>query len=244
MTFDEVLDQVRELLRQRGRLTYGAVKRRFNLDEAYLEDIKGELIEAEQVAKDEDGKVLVWTDASPVSSSEFKVSSSTQSPTPSTQHPAAERRQLTVEFIDLIGSTALSARLDPEELREIIRTYQKTSVEVIERYGGHVAQYLGDGLLVYFGYPSAHEDDAARAIRAGLEIIEAIQKQVPSPCQGVSSPSPFQGEGSPSGARAGEGSGTTQFLDSPHPSPFPILFGSRYASTATGPFSPCGRRTG
>ena len=74
-------------------------------------------------------------------------------------------------FCDLVGSTALSTQLDPEELREVVRAYQQTSAAVIERFGGHIAQYLGDGLLVYFGYPVAHEDDAARAVRAGLEII-------------------------------------------------------------------------
>ncbi|HXG22351.1 MAG TPA: hypothetical protein VNN62_25185 [Methylomirabilota bacterium] len=93
MTFDEILDQIRELLRQRGRLTYGAVKRRFDLDEAYLEDIKGELIEAEQVAKDEDGKVLVWVGAAQVSSSTFQVPGSeneNQRPETSDTPPVAQ----------------------------------------------------------------------------------------------------------------------------------------------------------
>jgi TOMM system kinase/cyclase fusion protein len=96
----------------------------------------------------------------------------------------AERRQLTVMFCDLVGSTALSAQLDPEELREVIRTYQETCTGVIQRYGGHIAQHLGDGLLVYFGYPSAHEDDARRAVRTGLEIVEALKEQArPQPLQ-------------------------------------------------------------
>jgi class 3 adenylate cyclase/predicted ATPase len=87
----------------------------------------------------------------------------------------AERRQLTVLFCDLVGSTALSAQLDPEEYREVVRMYQQASAAVIERFEGYLAQYLGDGLLVYFGYPTAHEDDAARAVRVGLRIIEAVQ---------------------------------------------------------------------
>src|SRR5262249_18337262 len=87
----------------------------------------------------------------------------------------AERRQLTVMFCDLVGSTTLSAQLDPEELREVVRSYQETCTGVIRRYEGHIAQHLGDGVLVYFGYPAAHEDDAQRAVRAGLEIVEAIQ---------------------------------------------------------------------
>ena len=86
----------------------------------------------------------------------------------------AERRQLTVMFCDLVGSTELSQRLDPEQYRELVRAYQAACAEVIQRYDGHIAQYLGDGVLVYFGYPSAHEDDAHRAVRAGLEIVEHV----------------------------------------------------------------------
>ena len=88
--------------------------------------------------------------------------------------PAAERRQLTVLFCDLVGSTALAAQLDPEDFREVTVTYQTTCAEVIHRYDGHIAQYLGDGLLVYFGYPAAHEDDAQRAIHAGLDMLSAL----------------------------------------------------------------------
>jgi len=87
---------------------------------------------------------------------------------------AAERRQLTVMFCDLVGSTALSTRFDPEELREEIRAYQNTVSRVVARYDGFVAKYMGDGVLVYFGYPRAHEDDAERAVRAGLEIASAV----------------------------------------------------------------------
>src|SRR5262249_53993115 len=82
---------------------------------------------------------------------------------------AAERRQVTVMFTDLVGSTALSARMDPEDLREIISAYQKCVAETVRRFDGFVAKYMGDGVLVYFGYPQAHEDDAERALRAGLE---------------------------------------------------------------------------
>src|SRR5712692_2785341 len=200
MTFDEVLELVRELLQSKGRVAYRALKRRFELDDEYLEDLKAELIDAEHVARDEDGKVLVWVGASPVPGSRFQVSSS-QPPTPSPQtldarrqtldsaRPEAERRQLTVMFCDLVGSTALSAQLDPEELREVVRAYQETCTKVIRRYDGHIAQHLGDGLLVYFGYPAAHEDDAQRAVRAGLEIVTALQHlsarhEVPSPLAG------------------------------------------------------------
>ena len=90
--------------------------------------------------------------------------------------PEAERRQLTVMFADLIGSTALSARLDPEELRDVIGAYHRRCAEVITRSGGFVAKYLGDGVLAYFGYPQAHEEDAEQAVRAGLALIEAVAK--------------------------------------------------------------------
>src|SRR6516225_1839820 len=86
----------------------------------------------------------------------------------------AERRQVTVMFSDLVGSTALSGRMDPEDLREVISSYQKCVAETVERFGGFVAKYMGDGVLVYFGYPQAHEDDAERAVRAGLELIAAV----------------------------------------------------------------------
>jgi class 3 adenylate cyclase len=85
----------------------------------------------------------------------------------------AERRQVTVMFSDLVGSTALSARIDPEDLREVISAYQKCVAETVQRFAGFVAKYMGDGVLVYFGYPQAHEDDAERAVRAGLESVAA-----------------------------------------------------------------------
>jgi class 3 adenylate cyclase len=86
----------------------------------------------------------------------------------------AERRQVTVMFSDLVGSTALSARMDPEDLREVISAYQKCVAEAVRRCDGFVAKYMGDGVLMYFGYPQAHEDDAERAVRAGLELIAAV----------------------------------------------------------------------
>ncbi len=100
-------------------------------------------------------------------------------PVPGTSEPwpaAEERRQLTVMFCDLAGSTELASRLDPEQLRDVMQAYQRSCTEVIRRYEGHVAQYLGDGLMVYFGWPRAHEDDPVRAIRAGLEVVEAVSQ--------------------------------------------------------------------
>jgi class 3 adenylate cyclase len=93
---------------------------------------------------------------------------------PVTPHDTAERLQVTVMFSDLVGSTALSARVDPEDLREVISAYQKCVAETVQRFGGFVAKYMGDGVLVYFGYPQAHEDDAERAVRAGVELVAAV----------------------------------------------------------------------
>jgi class 3 adenylate cyclase len=87
----------------------------------------------------------------------------------------AERRQLTVLFCDLVDSTTLAGSLDPEDLRDVVRAYHQTCATVIQRFEGHIAQYLGDGLLVYFGYPQAHEDDAQRAVQTGLGIVEAMR---------------------------------------------------------------------
>jgi class 3 adenylate cyclase len=192
MEFEEVLEQTIALLQRQGRISYGALKRRFQLDDAYLEDLKVELIEAQQLAYDENGRILVWS-GGPVSTSPPTPETAPQ-PFQTTQQPCtqedqispgkpayiarrvpeSERRQLTVMFCDLVDSTALAVQLDPEDLREVVRAYQESSAAMIQRFGGYIAQYLGDGLLVYFGYPQAHEDDAQRAVRAGLGLVAAM----------------------------------------------------------------------
>src|SRR5713101_1511878 len=184
MTFEEILAQVRDLLQREGRVSYRALKRRFALDDEYLEDLKAELIKAKKLAVDEDGEVLVWvgkeakgeTGKRGNGGTERKqlISSDSRLQTLDPRLPSGERRQLTVMFCDLVGSTALSEQLDPEELREVVRAYHETCTGVISRYAGHTAQHLGDGLLVYFGYPAAHEDDAQRAVRTGLEILAEL----------------------------------------------------------------------
>jgi class 3 adenylate cyclase len=93
-----------------------------------------------------------------------------------TRRDDAERRQLTVMFTDLVGSTELSTKLDPEDLRSVIGAYHKCVAETVDRFDGFVAKYMGDGVLIYFGYPQAHEDDAERAVRAGLALIDAVGK--------------------------------------------------------------------
>jgi class 3 adenylate cyclase len=192
MEFEAVLEQTIALLQRQGRVSYGALKRRFKLDDAYREDLKVELIEAQQLAHDENGRILVWaggpgptspsppeTAKQPAHTSQQPHTQEDQTPPAEPAHvtrriPEAERRQLTVMFCDLVDSTALAARLDPEDLREVVRAYQETSAAMIQRFGGYIAQYLGDGLLVYFGYPQAHEDDAQRAVRAGLGLVAAM----------------------------------------------------------------------
>jgi class 3 adenylate cyclase len=188
MTFEELLDQAMAMLQRRGRMTYRALKLQFNLDDDRLEALKDELLYAHPHLVNDDGRGLVWTgDARPAPSPATTPPAPDQphaspqaqpaqlsSPSAEPRPAEAERRQLTVLFCDLVDSTVLAGQLDPEEWREVVRAYQHTCAEVIQRYDGHIAQYLGDGLLVYFGYPQAHEDDARRAIHTGLGIVEAI----------------------------------------------------------------------
>jgi len=185
MTFDEVLDRVLDMLQRRGRVSYRALKRQFDLDDAYLADLKAEIIEVHQLAVDQDGTMLVWTGA-PAPPTTSSLRSQPQDPPDERTArveslpvelpaPDAERRQLTVMFCDLVDSTWLASHLDPEDYRAVVRAYQQTCAAAIQPFAGHIAQYLGDGLLVYFGYPQAHEDDAQRAVRAGLNILDVIQ---------------------------------------------------------------------
>src|SRR5262245_29447745 len=188
MTFEAILDQAMAMLQRRGRVAYRTLQVQFTLDDNALEALKDELLYAQQVARDEDGRVLVWTGGPETLPSPPPPSTThaSQSPppemslpqtaprpvTPST--PEAERRQLTAMFCDLIDSTRLSHQLDPEEYRDVVRAYQQVCADVIQLYDGYIAQLLGDGLLVYFGYPQAHEDAPHRAVRTGLAIISAM----------------------------------------------------------------------
>jgi class 3 adenylate cyclase len=188
MTFEEMLDQALAMLQRRGRVTYRTLKRQFNLDDEGLEDLKEALLYAHPHVADDPGHGLLWRGET-TSTPPPLPSAPQPAPRPAAQDvhspqagrspteprtPDAERRQLTVLFCDLVDSTALATQLDPEDLREVVRAYQDTCAKVIARYEGHIAQYLGDGLLVYFGYPRAHEDDAQRAVRAGLGMVEAL----------------------------------------------------------------------
>ncbi len=161
MSFLDTVLRAKAYLEQQGRVSLRALAREFALEEDVLDELVEELVDVQQVAARE-GKVLAW----------LGDASETPAAAPEAE---AERRRLTVMFGDLVGSTDLSQRLDPEDLRSVVRAYQETASRVTLRYAGHVAQYLGDGLLVYFGYPRAHEDDAERAVPAGLEILAALR---------------------------------------------------------------------
>ena len=189
MDFVAVVDQVIALLRQRGRVTYRTLQLQFQLDDAHLEVLKDKLIEGQRLATDEAGRVLVWTGGAETSPPALPPSvpqapqRATQeaaflqaTPLPAVPSHAAERRQLTVLFCDLVDSTRLARRFDPEDWREMMRAYREACATVIQRFDGYIAQYLGDGLSVYFGYPQAHEDDARRAVHTGLTMLEAMRQ--------------------------------------------------------------------
>jgi class 3 adenylate cyclase len=183
-------------------VSYRALAHVFNGDQAFLDAAREELT-FRRLARDEHGQGLAWTAqpmpglatngdlsptqlAPPAAQSLASVAAPAAQPLTAAARPMAPaapvpedigqagRRQLTVMFCDLADSTVLAGRLDAEDLREVIRSYQSSAAEVVQRFSGHIAQYLGDGLLVYLGWPEAHEDDASRAVRAGLEIVEAI----------------------------------------------------------------------
>jgi class 3 adenylate cyclase/predicted ATPase len=170
-------------LRSLGLGKYEAAFRENEIDETVLPDLTADdLKELGVTALGHRRKLLaaiaaLRDDASGKASS---VDTATSSSAPSAPpEDRAERRQVTVMFSDLVGSTALSARMDPEDLREVISGYQKCVADTVGRFGGFVAKYMGDGVLIYFGYPQAHEDDAERAVRAGLELVaKTLQTRV------------------------------------------------------------------
>ena len=186
MTFDEILTQVLALLRREGRVSYRALKRRFDLDEDYLEDLKAEIIQAKKLAVDEDGAVLVWTgDAvmapAPVSDQERAPLSYTpaylaEKILTSRAALEGERKQVTVLFADLKGSTELIEGLDPEEARTLLDPALHVMMDAVHRYEGTVNQVLGDGIMALFGAPVAHEDHAVRACYAALAMQAAMRR--------------------------------------------------------------------
>jgi class 3 adenylate cyclase len=190
MDFYDVLDQVVALLRRRGRVTYRALQLQFTLDDHALAVLKDELIEAQRLAIDEQGKVLVWTgdEASTLrSTSEPTIA---QGQTPLAYIPpylaekirhvqstlAGERKQVTVLFADLKGSMELLADRDPEEARQLLDPVLERLMAAVHRYEGTVNQVMGDGIMALFGAPLAHEDHAVRACYAALAMQAAMRR--------------------------------------------------------------------
>ena len=184
MTFEETLAQVVEVLRRERRVSYRALRRRFGLDEEYLEDLKIEIIQAKQLATDEDNTILVWTgDATPTSVSTLERPPLAHTPAHLTEKILTtrtalegERKQVTVLFADIKGSTELIAGLDPEEARTLLDPALHLMMHAVHRYEGTVNQVLGDGIMALFGAPLAHEDHAVRACYAALAMQEAMRR--------------------------------------------------------------------
>jgi class 3 adenylate cyclase/tetratricopeptide (TPR) repeat protein len=168
----EIVRAAKALLSRELRISESALKREFELDDDALGALVEELVDVQRVAE-RDGHVLSWAGAG-LAADDFAGPSPATRRAPRPVGDEGERRQLTVMFCDLMESTQLSHRLDPEDLRDVVRAYQESASRAITRYEGHVAQYLGDGLLAYFGYPQAHEDDAERAVRSGCEILKEL----------------------------------------------------------------------
>ena len=189
MGFLEVVTLATALLHHEKRISCRTLARLFELDDACLEDLKFELVHAKRLALEHEDGVLIWAEQPEITIHEHLPASEVcevralpqaierpepEVPLAEITSAEAERRQLTVMFCDLVGSTELSTRLDPEDLRDVIRGFQETCSKIIDSFDGYVAQFLGDGILVYFGYPRAHENDAERAVLSGLGIIEAL----------------------------------------------------------------------
>jgi class 3 adenylate cyclase/tetratricopeptide (TPR) repeat protein len=189
MGFFEVLTQVIELLQREGRVSYRALKREFSLDDAYLDDLKAEIIQAKKLAVDEDGAVLVWTgNAAPAAP---PVSAPTPAPNraPLTYTPpyltdkilavraalTGERKQVTVLFADIKDSTELIRGLDPEAAQQLLDPAIHRMMNAVHRFEGTVNQVLGDGIMALFGAPIAHEDHALRACYAALAMQAVMQ---------------------------------------------------------------------
>src|SRR6266436_5759897 len=183
MTFEEILDQAIAMLQRRGRLTYGTLKRQFQLDDAALEDVTNELIKGQRLARDEDGAVLVWIGVA------VPPLAPAPTPLPLAYTPPSlvekilttrralegERKQVTVLFADLKGSTELIRDLDPEAAQTLLDPALQHMMDAVHRYEGTVNQVLGDGIMALFGAPVAHEDNAVRACYAALAMQTAMR---------------------------------------------------------------------
>jgi class 3 adenylate cyclase/tetratricopeptide (TPR) repeat protein len=193
MTFDEILSQTLELLQRQKRLSYRALKVRFNLDDEYLEALKEEIIEAQQLATDENGRILVWSAATAPQTPPAEGPSAAAAHAPAalsytpphlaekilTSRSAleGERKQVTVLFCDLANSTALAERLGPENMHTLLNRFFELALHEVHRYEGTINQFLGDGFMALFGAPIAHEDHARRAMLAALGLQRLLQER-------------------------------------------------------------------
>src|SRR5215813_14517148 len=193
MTFEEILNQAMALLQRQGRVSYRALKRQFDLDEAYVEDLKLELIEVHQVAVDQDNTMLIWIGGaaapSPAAIDAASVRARAPDAAPLTYTPPhltdkilaarpaleGERKQVTVLFADLKDSTELIKDLDPEAAQQLLDPALHHMMDAVHRYEGTVNQVLGDGIMALFGAPIAHEDHALRACYAALAMQAALR---------------------------------------------------------------------
>src|SRR5580658_3908632 len=164
---------VGEWLRSLGLGQYEATLRDNEIDDTVLSDLTDGDLEKLGVPMGHRKRLLKAIVS--LESTETTAKRANPAPTP-TSPDVGERRQLTVMFCDLVGSTAMSARLDPEDMREVIRAYQDACSGAVARYDGFIAKFMGDGVLAYFGFPRAHEDDAERAVRAGLDVVSGAAK--------------------------------------------------------------------
>src|SRR5262245_53424151 len=190
MDFVAVMDQVIALLRQRGRLTYRTLQRQFHLDDAALDGLKDELIYGQRLAVDEEGRVLVWSGATETTAPAAAAPAGPPAPAPLAYTPSylaekiltsrsaleGERKQVTVLFADLKGSTELIRDLDPEQAQALLDPALHHMMDAVHRYEGTVNQVLGDGIMALFGAPVAHEDHAVRACYAALAMQVALRR--------------------------------------------------------------------
>src|SRR2546428_422439 len=190
VTFDEVLEQALEMLRRRGRVSYRALKVQFQLDDPLLEILRDEIVEVHQLARDQEGKMLVWTGDTASPSVPASAPAPDHGRAPLTYTPpylaekiltsrpalAGERKQVTVLFADIKDSTELIKDLDPEAAQQLLDPALHAMMEAVHRFEGTVNQVLGDGIMALFGAPLAHEDHALRACYAALTMQTAMRE--------------------------------------------------------------------
>src|SRR5947199_6952701 len=198
MTFDEILAQIIDLLKRQGRVSYSALKRRFDLDDDYLNDLKDELLYVHPV-KDDEGRGLVWTGEQASAAAPPPVSGTpARTSTPATanareplsytpKHLAekiltsrsaleGERKQVTVLFCDLANSTPIAERIGPEHMHTLLNRFFELALSEVHRYEGTINQFLGDGFMALFGAPLAHEDHARRGVFAALALQRTLKE--------------------------------------------------------------------